>query len=380
MTKGPVILGRTEIFWCDNCNVPLVQKNCGKCEDEGRKIELTPPGDIAPAFNKRELIGRIIEQNLGIDKEEYLPENKILLVNPVPGLDDSYEFIMDGMILGQVRFNPVEKEWRLVLRKEGAIRAYLLGCEQKIVEMDEGAWNQILDSANALAPGITNADRDIEVGDECIIIKAKENENRKPTDVLSTGSAKMNGEEMIKEDYGISVRTRRKEKPNYIETSKESDWNKAIEANSNHLRNLEKEAIRFMKNIEKEKNLPVAITFSGGKDSLAVLLLALEAFKKSELEIFFNDTGIEFPETIEYIEKIQQKINKEIKTANAGNNFWKGLKEFGPPARDYRWCCKTCKLGPIAEFIEENYEGEEEKILVFGGCILYTYPSPRDRG
>lgn len=379
MPDGPVILGQIHIYWCDNCNVPLLENKCGNCKEEGRKIELTPPADIGPAFKKKELIGNIIEEKLNINKREFLPENKLVLTNPVPGLDDAYEFIMDGMILGQIRFDPTKKEWRLVLRKEGAIRAYLLGCEQKIVRMDEGAQDYILKGANALAPGIIDADPEIEIGDECIIVGPNKDEERTVSDVLAAGKAKMKGREMIEEDYGISVRTRGREEADYIKTSKNSDWNKTLQANSKHLEKIENEALEFMrKNKENNEDLPNAVTFSGGKDSLAVLLLALKVFDKSELEIFFNNTGIEFPETLEYIEKVQQKIDKEIKTTNAGDIFWQGLEEFGPPARDYRWCCKTCKLGPIAKYIKENHE--EETVLVFGGDRKFESKNRHDRG
>ena len=30
---------------------------------------------------------------------------------------------------------------------------------------------------------------------------------------------------------------------------------------------------------------------------------------------------------------------------------------FGPPAKDFRWCCKVYKLGPLTEMIERNFPG-----------------------
>jgi len=53
------------------------------------------------------------------------------------------------------------------------------------------------------------------------------------------------------------------------------------------------------------------VSFSGGKDSTAMLLRLLEL--KCEIqEIVFADTGFEFPELYKYIEKIEQHINKKI--------------------------------------------------------------------
>ena len=31
------------------------------------------------------------------------------------------------------------------------------------------------------------------------------------------------------------------------------------------------------------------------------------------------------------------------------------VQNFGPPAKDFRWCCKTNKLGPMTSFLEQHY-------------------------
>ena len=41
--------------------------------------------------------------------------------------------------------------------------------------------------------------------------------------------------------------------------------------------------------------------------------------------------------------------------ADAGNAFWEQVDAFGPPAKDFRWCCKVCKLAPLTEAIERNF-------------------------
>ncbi len=45
-----VYLGKLTLFWCDRCNVPVLGKKCAKCGGEARHVEVTPPGDIRPAF------------------------------------------------------------------------------------------------------------------------------------------------------------------------------------------------------------------------------------------------------------------------------------------------------------------------------------------
>ena len=43
-------LGKMMLFWCDDCNVPVLGGVCAKCSGKTKKVELTPPGDIRPAF------------------------------------------------------------------------------------------------------------------------------------------------------------------------------------------------------------------------------------------------------------------------------------------------------------------------------------------
>ncbi len=98
------------------------------------------------------------------------------------------------------------------------------------------------------------------------------------------------------------------------------------------------------------------VSYSGGKDSLATLLLVLEAGIRPKL--LFLDTGLEFPEPIENVRRTAQRHDLELICEEAGSAFWDNLDHFGPPGKDFRWCCKTCKLGPATRAIEENFEGE----------------------
>ncbi len=377
MNDGPVIYGRFDINWCENCNVPIFKDQCGKCGDSAEKIELTPPGDVGPSF-REDLVRDVVEENFGIDGGKFFPKNQVKLMNPVPGVDDAYELVVDGMILGQIRFEPEEKKWRLVLNMEGAIRIYLLGTDKKIVEMHESASEYLKDGANALSPGVTDADPEITPGDECIVVEEGE---RDPSKVLGTGLAKMNGREMVEKDYGTSVSTRGQKKVDYKNPEKSGAWDDVIEANEDHLKEIEKEAINFIRETKEKKNLPVCVSFSGGKDSLAVLLLVRKALNESEYDILYNDTGIEFPETTEYIHELEQEMEKEVEIAEGDDPFWDNIEDFGPPGKDYRWCCKTCKLGPIGNYIDEKYDGSEEKVLTFGGGRKFESDnrSKRDR-
>lgn len=91
------------------------------------------------------------------------------------------------------------------------------------------------------------------------------------------------------------------------------------------------------------------ISFSGGKDSTAMLLMMLEKGIKVD-KIIFVDTTKEFPQMYEHIKKVQKIINplkieivkfdfdyyfsSHVKTK--GKN--KGKKGYGWPSFNMRWC------------------------------------------
>ena len=52
-----------------------------------------------------------------------------------------------------------------------------------------------------------------------------------------------------------------------------------------------------------------AVSFSGGKDSTALLLRMLESGMPIDI-ILFNETGLDFPEMEAHIEKVEQYIKK----------------------------------------------------------------------
>jgi len=94
---------------------------------------------------------------------------------------------------------------------------------------------------------------------------------------------------------------------------------------------------------EKTSDRPLLVSFSGGKDSLVALHLTL----KLGLDpiVVFNDTGLELPETVETVYRTVERYGLRLEVASAGDAFWRAVEFFGPPAKDYRWCCKAWPYG-----------------------------------
>lgn len=90
---------------------------------------------------------------------------------------------------------------------------------------------------------------------------------------------------------------------------------------------------------------------SGGKDSAALAIYMLD--KVPDIEYFFADTGAELPETLEFVDLLEDRLGKEIIRLNAGRGFDYYLKlngNFLPTARS-RWCTINLKLKPFEEFV-----------------------------
>jgi phosphoadenosine phosphosulfate reductase len=127
--------------------------------------------------------------------------------------------------------------------------------------------------------------------------------------------------------------------------------------------------IRGIANQKDFKDSQVYVSFSGGKDSLTTLDLTRSAVKKS-IKVFFANTGIEFPETVDFIRRFCKDNKIELIEVDVKDAFWENLPSFGPPAKDFRWCCKVCKLAPINTVMEEC-TSDGKKCLTIDGKRKY---------
>ena len=82
---------------------------------------------------------------------------------------------------------------------------------------------------------------------------------------------------------------------------------------SEQLRSLESESIHIIREVVAEFERPVLL-FSGGKDSIVMLHLASKALKPAKLSfpILHIDTGHNFPEVIEYRDKVVSKLGIDL--------------------------------------------------------------------
>lgn len=347
IAMGVVRLGKLALRWCLNCNLPVLEaKKCGICKKETKEVKLTPPGDVRPAFeHDLKLIRKVINTQIGGDCGDILiPKDKIVILNKAPAIDRMDEIIIDGRVLGALRYD-LEEGYKVILRMHA-----LMQIENKIIKnwviVDKGAVNPIEKGANALAVGVIDAYPAINKGEEAVVLAPDKR-------AIAIGKAMIKGKDMVGRK-GVAVKTRgHGREENYTSLPSGQTWGDAIKANKWFFENKVFKSVDFIKKIALKEDKEIAVSFSGGKDSLATLLLALDADIKPD--ILFVDTGLEFEETKAHVNQIAELFNLKVHRENAGDIFWREVPNFGPPGKDFRWCCKTCKLGPTVRLIKKHY-------------------------
>lgn len=101
----------------------------------------------------------------------------------------------------------------------------------------------------------------------------------------------------------------------------------------------------------------LAVAFSGGKDSLVAVHLAMRINPK--LPVIFTNTTVEFPETILFVEKLAHDWKLNLNVATPRKGFFRMVSEKGWANHEDRWCCKPCKENPALEFmLKEDIQAE----------------------
>ena len=121
------------------------------------------------------------------------------------------------------------------------------------------------------------------------------------------------------------------------------DFNQTF--NSAHLDWLESESIHILREVAAECTNP-ALLFSGGKDSIVVLHLALKAFRPNKLPftIVHVDTGHNFPEVIAFRDKRVAELGERLVVGSVEASIQKGTVRLRNPDTDSRNAAQAVTL------------------------------------
>ena len=106
--------------------------------------------------------------------------------------------------------------------------------------------------------------------------------------------------------------------------------------------------------MNNQKSVRHLLGISGGKDSAALAIYMRD--KIPDMEYFFADTGAELPETLEFVDLMEDYLGKKIIRINAGRDFDYYLKLHTNylPSAQQRWCTINLKLKPFEQFAGDD--------------------------
>jgi len=331
--------GKVTYHWCDSCGTLLLGAACDRCGSPGRPFSVSAPGDIRPALGRSEaLVKELLERHFLAGERL---RNRLVFLNKVSGEDRSDEVVVGGKVIGTLRFDLKRNDYLFDLKLEGAC---LIGPEAKKGVVQVRHQQGHLKGKNLTFEEILELRGRFEPEDPLIVIIGS-----------SICSAVARASSSQKEAQTKAIHIREVGKLEAAAEVPKASWTDFVESNLEYLKALESKAVSDVKSFVGNKKLPVSLSFSGGKDSLACYGIAKKAVK--DLTLLFINTGLEFPETIDYVHGFARKNKDKLLQAEAGNAFWEQVESFGPPAKDFRWCCKVCKLAPVTELIERNFPG-----------------------
>lgn len=128
-----------------------------------------------------------------------------------------------------------------------------------------------------------------------------------------------------------------------------------------------------------EKKEKYIASLSGGKDSTAMVLRLLEENRPLD-EIIFCDTGMEFPQMYEHLDRLEQYIGRPITRLKAPASFEYYFSEDTPPRKNpallgkcgrswpgplNRWCTGMLKTRIVDAYLKEQY-GQDTLIQYIG--------------
>lgn len=340
----------------------MIGEECGICGKPGETITLSQPADVrfCSPYERKVLAEQLVSafscDPLG---------DRIILLNKIPGEDKTDEVIVDGMQFGVLRFELSKMGYVFEPSLEGA--KILLGhAAGKKVELKKSGKH--LNGKNVDAGLVEAFAGDIRAGDFVLVTAGSLSGYGVSYIDGSCFNSSGPGSKMDSEPAEKVLRVRKIDSSEAFLHKKVPSMAACIEANRKHLQALGKNAINTIRGIanrQEYRDLPVYVSFSGGKDSLVVLDLTGAALKKREFKAFFVNTGIEFPETVEFARDFCRERGVPFEEMNSGDAFWENVDSFGPPAKDFRWCCKVCKLASAGD-VEAGRDVETGKDVEAG--------------
>ncbi len=332
--------GKEALRWCDACGTLLLGDSCSACGSRGREFRINSPGDVRPCMgDSTEMVLALFRGAFGTDAPL---RGKAMFLNKIAGEDRADEVVAHGAVVAAIRYSVRAGRMTLELRQPSA-DLFLDAATSNVVRIAGASGH--LKGKTLPGANVREFSGEFSAGDPLIVVKGGK---------AGPGTALVDSPSFASAEKALRVRDLAAPS---TPASPDAGPEEFVACNRSHVRRIQKAAVKEIRGfMEGEgEGLPLTVSFSGGKDSLAAYALAAEAAGRPTL--LNVDTGLEFPETVEYVERFAVRNGLELLKAEGGDGFWENVDAFGPPAKDFRWCCKVCKLGPVTDLVAERFPG-----------------------
>lgn len=332
--------GKECLRWCDACGMLLLGDSCSVCGSQGREFRINSPGDIRPCMGDSiDVVLSLFREFFGTDAPL---RGKALFLNKIPGEDRTDEIVACGAVIAVLRYDLRRRRMVIDLRQPGADMFAPVATERVVTfaGMSGHLKGKTVPGAN-----VTGIVGEFRKGDPLILKKGGK---------VGPGIALEDSSVLKEAERAVKIRDLNP--PSDIPISPDAGLEEFVECNCGHMKRIQRAAVKEIHRFLDEGNkgnLPVTVSFSGGKDSLAAFALAEEA--AGRVDLINIDTGLEFPETLEYVRRFASVRGLKVHQAHGDTGFKDNVDTFGPPAKDFRWCCKVCKLGPVTDIIDADF-------------------------
>ena len=352
MASNYIANGKVDVKWCDRCGTLILGEKCS-CNSILRTFKINAPGDIRPSSKDgKKLILALLKKYFGTTGNL---DSKLIFFNKIPGEDRTDEIIAHGEVIGVLRFELESNDYSLELRQFGS-ELLKDSATKNIVKF--GNMSGHLKGKSIPGENIFEIIGKFNKNEPLILLKGMK---------VGPGIALVDSDNLKSSEKAIKIKDLNQ--PSNTPLSPDADRNQFVKSNISHLKKIESQAVNEIQSYIKTNKLPISASFSGGKDSLAAYGVLTKI--KKDPDLIFVDTGLEFPDTISYVDSFFENTTSKTYIASAKNAFWNNVDNFGPPAKDFRWCCKVCKLGPITDLIESKYP--KGTITIEGNRMLESF-------
>ncbi|MEB3760172.1 MAG: phosphoadenosine phosphosulfate reductase family protein [Desulfurococcales archaeon] len=313
---------RKKIGWNYSDNVPVF--------DAGRTL-LTPIRDvwIMSSGEKHELIETLVVAT-GIDKglwQRIFSPVTIAHRIPAPLGEFAIEVWGHGLKLLSAEIDPKTSYWRIYPTGALASLTYTLGGEP--VELHV---RRRLKGTKIEIPSCKDMDLCLVKSGKYVGFASKRGTGYKVRDMAPTGFKVLSSSTI--EDYA--------------------------RANRPYIERLVSEAREFIRQHAGDQHVYVAV--SGGADSTAAALLAVEALGPSKVTLVYADTKMEFPESHETVRKLAGMLGVRLDIVSGSFDPVAEISRRGLMSRKNRWCTRILKLEPLRRY----YYSKNARIIIDG--------------